>query len=279
MSLRTFRNILLVDCDPAAGAWLAQMLTHQHTMTTTLVQVDSVEVFKHFADAEVDVLLVEPRLQQATQAGIVREIRKIAPGVPLVVLTDLDAEDAAADALRDGAQDYLIKGRIDGLSLVRSLNYAIERRALEEALFVEKERAEVTLNCIGDAVACTDLKGNLTYLNPVAESLTQWSSVDAIGRPMCEVFQIVRAEDRTAIPDPMEIALRLDRIVHLPNDSILVRRDDIEVAVEDAASPIHDRSGRPIGAVMVLRDVSANSGRGLEPCQFRRGDRIAICSG
>ena len=89
----------------------------------------------------------------------VRRAHAAAPRVPLVVLTGMDDESLAAQALQEGAQDYLIKGQIEPRGLLRALRYAIERKTMEEALFVEKERAQVTLNCIGDAVACTDSLG------------------------------------------------------------------------------------------------------------------------
>jgi PAS domain-containing protein len=85
----------------------------------------------------------------------------------------LDDESLAAQALQEGAQDYLLKGQIDARGLHRSLRYAMERKTMEEALFAEKERAQVTLNCIGDAVVCTDISGNITFLNPVAETMTK----------------------------------------------------------------------------------------------------------
>ena len=72
---------------------------------------------------------------------------------------------------------------------------------MEEALFVEKERAQVTLNCIGDAVACTDISGNITFLNLVAEKMTGWSLQEAAGRPMAEVFRILDATSRETTPE------------------------------------------------------------------------------
>ena len=78
---------------------------------------------------------------------------------------------------------------------------------MEEALFVEKERAQVTLNCIGDAVVCTDISGNITFLNLVAEKMTGWSWQEAAGRPMAEVFRILDATNRETIPNPMEMAV------------------------------------------------------------------------
>jgi diguanylate cyclase (GGDEF)-like protein/PAS domain S-box-containing protein len=140
---------------------------------------------------------------------------------------------------------------------VRALRYAIERKILEDALFVEKERAQVTLNSIGDAVACTDMSGNLTFLNFVAEKLTGWSRQEAEGRPMAEIFRILDTANREIIPNPMDIAVRRDRTVHLPANSILVRRDGFEIPIEDSVAPIHDREGQAAGAVIVFRDVSA----------------------
>jgi diguanylate cyclase (GGDEF)-like protein/PAS domain S-box-containing protein len=124
-------------------------------------------------------------------------------------------------------------------------------------LFVEKERAQVTLNCIGDAVVCTDISGNLTFLNLVAEKMTGWSRQQAAGRPMAEVFRILDATSRQTIPNPMEMAVGQNRTVHLPANCILIRRDGFEVPIEDSVSPIHDREGQATGAVIVFRDVSA----------------------
>ena len=136
-----------------------------------------------------------------------RRAHAAAPRVPLVVLTGLDDESLAAQALQEGAQDYLIKGQIETRGLLRALRYAIERKIMEEALFVEKERAQVTLNCIGDAVVCTDISGNITFLNVVAERMTGWSWQEAAGRPMADVFRILDATSRETIPNPMEMAV------------------------------------------------------------------------
>ena len=138
----------------------------------------------------------------------------------------------------------------------------IERRArnmrerAEEALFAEKERAQVTLNSIGDGVVCTDLAGNLTFMNAVAETLTGWPWHEAAGRPMADVLQILNSVSREAIPDPMAKAIAQNQNDTLPPNCILVRRDAIEIPIEDSVAPIRDRKGKPIGVVMVFRDVT-----------------------
>jgi diguanylate cyclase (GGDEF)-like protein/PAS domain S-box-containing protein len=129
---------------------------------------------------------------------------------------------------------------------------------------VEKERAQVTLNCIGDAVACTDISGNITFLNLVAETMTGWSLQEAAGRAMAEALRILDATGRETIPNPMEMAVGQNRTLHLPSNCILIRRDGFEIPIEDSVSPIHDREGHATGAVIVFRDVSAARTMALE---------------
>jgi diguanylate cyclase (GGDEF)-like protein/PAS domain S-box-containing protein len=131
------------------------------------------------------------------------------------------------------------------------------RKNMEEALFVEKERAQVTLNSIGDAVACTDISGNITYLNLVAEKMTGWSHEEAEGRPMADVLEILDATSRKANSNPPESAVDKNRTVHSPSNSILIRQDGLEIPIEDSVAPIHDRAGKATGSVIVFRDVSA----------------------
>src|ERR1017187_5113108 len=158
--------------------------------------------------------------------------------------------------MRRGAKDYLLEGHIDAYSLIRAIRNMGERKVAEEVLFTEKERAQVTLNSIGDAVLCTDISGNVTYLNVVAENMTGWSRKEAVGHPLRDVFQIIDGATHKPSPNPMESAIQQNRTVGLTANCILVRRDGYECAIEDSAAPIHDRDGQVTGAVIVFHDVS-----------------------
>jgi diguanylate cyclase (GGDEF)-like protein/PAS domain S-box-containing protein len=139
------------------------------------------------------------------------------------------------------------------------------RKQIEEALFVEKERAQVTLNSIGDAVMCTDISGNITFLNAAAERMTGWPWMEAAGRPMGEAFRVLDASSRQPIPDPMHLAVVHNRTMNLPPNCILIRRGDaLEIPIEDSVSPIHNHEGRITGAVIVFRDVSATRAMALQ---------------
>ncbi|MGL5084063.1 MAG: EAL domain-containing protein [Microcoleaceae cyanobacterium] len=131
-----------------------------------------------------------------------------------------------------------------------------ERRRMEEALFHEKELAQVTLHSIGDAVITTDVRGNIEYLNPVAESLTGWSQLDAQGLPLTQVFRIINEDTRAVVENPVEQALRDGHVVGLANHTVLISRDEREIAIDDSAAPIRDRNGQVVGAVLVFHDVT-----------------------
>jgi diguanylate cyclase (GGDEF)-like protein/PAS domain S-box-containing protein len=265
MSKKSIKVLLLVEDNPGDARLLREMLKEQGLHQAELTHVECLgEAEKHLVLNAVDIILLDLGLPDAQGLGAVRRTHAAAPHVPLVVLTGLDDEALAAQALQEGAQDYLIKGQIDARSLLRSLRYAIERKSMEEALFVEKERAQVTLNCIGDAVACTDISGNISFLNPVAEKLTGWLLAEAEGRPMAEVLQILDGVTRETIPNPMEMAVGQDRALHLRPNSILIRRDGFEISIEDCVAPIHDREGLATGAVIVFRDVSAARAMALQ---------------
>jgi diguanylate cyclase (GGDEF)-like protein/PAS domain S-box-containing protein len=140
----------------------------------------------------------------------------------------------------------------------RALQSSEESRAEDAAaLFEEKERAQVTLNSIGDAVVSTNFWGRVTYLNIVAERMTGWSQAQAQGRAVDDVFRLVHVATRDPIASPTARAIIEDRTVGLGADCMLVRGGGAELAVETSAAPIHDRLGGVIGAVMVTHDVTA----------------------
>jgi diguanylate cyclase (GGDEF)-like protein/PAS domain S-box-containing protein len=131
-----------------------------------------------------------------------------------------------------------------------------KRKLVEIQLAEEKEKAQVTLQSIGDAVLTADSQARVEYLNPVAEQLTGWTTGEAAGRPVSEVFQVLNEATRVPIDSPIHRCLREDRVVELPEPALLVNRRGQEISVQDSAAPIRDRNGRLIGAVMVFHDVS-----------------------
>jgi diguanylate cyclase (GGDEF)-like protein/PAS domain S-box-containing protein len=152
-------------------------------------------------------------------------------------------------------------------SALQTRRNLIARKALKEVLFVENERAHVTLNSIGDAVLTTDTSGRVTYLNLVAERMTGWSREEASGHPLTDVFQIIDGVTREPARNPLALAVRLDMTIALTPNCVLIRRDGFESAIEDSASAIHDRAGHVIGAVILFHIVSAARAMSLQIAQ------------
>jgi diguanylate cyclase (GGDEF)-like protein/PAS domain S-box-containing protein len=247
--------VLLIAGDPEDSRVIGGMMQRQGADAFELARVDNVaEAERYVAEHEVDVILVDMGSGGSSEQEIVQRIGGVSQRVPMVLL--LSAEVAAKQAMQKGAQDYLIKGEFEASELVRALENAIERRSIEEALFAEKERAQVTLDSIGDAVISTDIEGKITFLNPVAERLTGWAVPEACGHSTDEVFKIVDPATRETIANPMEAAIKRNRVGRLPGNCILIRRDGQEIYIEDSAAAIHGRDGKITGSVIIFRDVS-----------------------
>jgi PAS domain S-box-containing protein len=157
-------------------------------------------------------------------------------------------------ALFDGMEPHSRVKTVEDITERKTTEFALQ--AAQKALFEEKERAQVTLNSIGEAVLATDLEGNVTYLNLVAEMMTGWSHEDARGRPLAEVFKLIDGTTRLTVANPAQRAIVENKTVGLTTDCVLVRRSGAESVIEDSTAPIHNRDGGVIGAVIVFHDVS-----------------------
>jgi PAS domain S-box-containing protein len=128
--------------------------------------------------------------------------------------------------------------------------------ASKEALHFQPEWCRVTLASIGDAVITTDTQGRVTFLNPVAASLTGWTLQEAAGQPLDSVFRIINEESRRPVESPTVRALRDGVVVGLVNHTLLIAKDGTERPIDDSASPIRNEQGEVAGVVLVFRDIS-----------------------
>ena len=273
MNRRPIETLLVIEDNPGDARLLQEMLGEEVGQKLTLTHVGTMaDAEKYLVAGTPDIILLDLGLPDAQGLGAVRRAHVAAPHVALVVLTGLDDESLATETLQEGAQDYLVKGQFLPGALLRAMRYAVERKSLQDALFEEKERARVTLNCIGDAVACTDAGGNITYLNATAEALTGWSLDEALGKAATEILRILDAATREVIPNPMKVELGQKQSLHLPPNSLLLRRDGFETPIEDSVAPIHDIDGRPTGTVIVFRDVSTTRAMELQMAHSAQHD-------
>ena len=142
-----------------------------------------------------------------------------------------------------------------------SIRYDVtERKLADEALFEAKERAQTTLQSLGDGVIATDKTGHVEYLNPIAEMLTGWSSGEARGRPLLVIFPIIYEATRVPVEDPIRTIVEKKEIIRFAGDLLLTGRHGKEYAIELTAAPIRDRNTLFIGGVLAFRDVTEMRG-------------------
>ncbi len=267
-------EILLIEKDPAAADAIRAALAASSGGSFHLKTVSGLsEAIQWLSKNKTGAILLGTSQPFTQCLEAFDQLFSAVPEIPILILGDNASEDLAREAVTRGAQDYLLPDHL-AYSLPRALRNAIERKAVEDALYVEKERSMVTLSSIGDAVLCTDISGDITYLNFVAETMTGWRCDEAKGLPLAKVFQIIDGETRQPAKDPMEMAVMKNRTVGLAENCILIRRDGFEVAIEDSAAPIHDRAGRVIGAVIVFHDVSVSRAMSLEMTRLAQHDAL-----
>ena len=151
----------------------------------------------------------------------------------------------------------LTKITVEGEPLIHAqIRDLTEQNRLGAALYAEKERAEITLASIGDAVITTNAEGHITFINHVASHLTGWLASEAIGQPMTDVFHIVDEATRTRIVNTVDTVLKNGKTINLDNQTILISRDGKEYNIEDSAAPIFLHGDTLLGCVVVFHDVS-----------------------
>src|SRR5580704_5553743 len=268
-------HVLLVEDDPDEAQALIEALADPRGGPCAVEWVTRLgEGLQRLKSGGISIILLDLYLPDSQGIETFNKLLRAAPRIPILILTSLADEGAAEQACQRGAKDYLLKGHLGGYSLPLTLRNVITRNSWEKATFVEAERARVTLASIGDAVLSTDVTGNVSYLNHVAEQLTGWSHGEAVGRPLAEIFKIIDGITREPAPDPMEQAIQANATVGLTLNCVLIRRDGQESAIEDAAAPIRDSEGELTGAVIVFRDVNVARALALKMSHLAQHDPL-----
>ena len=142
------------------------------------------------------------------------------------------------------------------VAILSSMGFVLMIRGrAERALLETEQRWATTLSSIGDAVIAADVTGRVTFMNAVAEGLTGWTASEASMKPVPEIFNIVNEQTRNAVESPVAV-LREGVVVGLANHTILVRKDETKVPIDDSGAPIRNVDGKITGVVLVFRDIT-----------------------
>jgi len=212
--------------------------------------------------------------------AIMDRIREVSSDMAKSVTVRRDAFEEAADASVSRLGLVSLGGSVFLFGLLFVAMVAIRQAtAKREDLIREltqsqlevtraRDRFQTTLASIGDGVIVTDREGRVNLINAIAQHLTGWMDVSAVGVPLTRIFRIVNEDTRETVESPVDKVIRLGTIAGLANHTILLALDGRETPIDDSAAPIRDAEGTLLGVVLVFRDIST-----------RRSAEIAIHKG
>ena len=251
-------RLLLIDDDELDRLSVARVLKRQASILIEVSEATTGELGLLLAQEQrFDAILLDYLLPDQSGLDVLHKLR--ADGfsrTTIIMLSNLEDDVLAEQCIEAGAQDFLLKIEVNGRRLTRAIRQAQQRYIMDEALRNTHERLRVTLSSIGDSVITTDTIGNVTYLNPVAEAMTGWTSEEAIGLPLPTVFHIINEMTNEIAPNPVASVLRDEKISGLAEFTTLIHRHGMRFPIEDSAAPIRDRQGNILGVVLVFHDVT-----------------------
>jgi len=163
----------------------------------------------------------------------------------------LESITNTAQRLADG--DYSARTNLHGKDEIGILAATFDK--MVQRILEKEQNLAITLHSIGDAVITTDVDGNVTRMNQVAEYLTGWSIREASGQSLKTIFPIINATTRESISNPVDTVMETGEVVHLSNHTTLISKDGTEYQIADSAAPIRNNN-QILGMVLVFNDVT-----------------------
>ncbi len=238
-------RVLLVEDDPVYAAVLRSTLAFAGGGPWVVESVESFAASRErLMRGSVDAVLLDLRLPDANGLEAVSQLCAEFPTVPVLVLTALDDESLALEAVQSGAQDYLVKGQVEEQLLPRSIRYAIERKRSTDA-FRQLDKAVSTMQL---GVTVTNLQGRVVYINAAEAEMHGYTREEMIGR-----------DARRLSPPEDWRPLTAEQIGHMrkwKRERVRIRKDGTTFPVQLMSDVVTDAGGQPIGVVTTCEDIS-----------------------
>ncbi len=272
-------KIVVIDDDPGALAVLASGLEDLASIETASTGEEGLSLV---AVIQPDIVLLDIELPGLSGFEVCQQIKSNAyiKSPSIIFITSHHDYETERKALETGGIDFITKPF--DLTLCRArVNNHLQIKRHEQAVLrarqqVEDERQylKVILNSIADGVIATDVKGNVTFINPVAQRLTGWHKDSALGLYITDVMAITDATTNQVLPNPIEIALKEQRTVAMALNAKLTNRMGREYRVEDTAAPIRDIKQNLIGSVIVFQDVTESIALATQMTHLANHDQL-----
>ncbi len=242
-------KVLLIEDSPGEARLIKEMLAEVKGARFDLEHADRLSSgLERLAAGDIDVLLLDLSLPDSLGLDTFAWAQAQTPQVPIIVLTVLDDEEVAVRALREGAQDYLIKGQVDSNLLGRAIRYAIERKQVEEALRNAAEEWQKTFDAIPDMIMFIDSRHRITRVNQATARALRLSYQEILGRPC---FLCIHGTDA-----PPEFCPHARAMVDGKEHTAEVHEASLGRDFLVTTAPLFDETGTPTGSVHIMRDIT-----------------------
>ena len=260
-------TVLLVEDNPGDARLILELLRGVRTEDFDLERVDRLApALERLGRAGVDVVLLDLGLPDSSGMDTFAQTQRAAPGEPIVVVSGLDNEQVAVEAVRAGAQDYLVKGRIEGQLLARVIRYAIERKRAEHEIVAREERFRALVEHSADAIALLDRAGTITYASQSTERVLGRNAEEVLGRSIL---------DYSHPDDVPEVARQLGQLTDRPGAVVTIeaRYRHKDGSFRYAECSVANRLDDPAVRALVLNYREITERRRLEE-QLRQAQKM-----
>jgi PAS domain S-box-containing protein len=244
-------KVLLVEDEPLASEWVKENLAKAASARFQLSHVTCLDAAKQQLRASpFDVVLLDLSLPDSQGLVTCTEVQTVTPALPIIILTAADNESLALQAVREGAQDYLVKGEFDGKLLARVIRYAIERKRAEQKLRQSEEFFRLITENVTDLIAVLDQNGNRLYNSPSYKN----SLGRATGLEGTNSFKEIHPEDKERIKQMFQETIA-GGVGHRTEYRMLLEDGTVR-HIESQGSVVKDAAGKPSKVVVVSRDIT-----------------------
>src|SRR5690349_12306324 len=239
-------QVLLIEDNPGDARLVREMLSQAgETIPVELTWVDRLDKgLQRLGTGHVDAILLDLSLPDSTRPDTLQRVLQAAPSIPVIIMTGLADERVATEAVRAGAQDYLIKGDMDGRLLTRAIHYAIERKRGEN-------RIQSVIEAIYSSLVMTDARGKILLVNLTTEKLFGYRRDELIGQSIELLFPARYQEKHSAgrvifmvPPDLRPMGPRHGELYGL-------RKDGTEFPIEIGLNSIETEQGQMVLASII----------------------------
>ncbi|MCB9079899.1 MAG: response regulator [Anaerolineaceae bacterium] len=213
------------------------------------------EAIEKIMETHPDLVLMDIKLKGNLDGIETAEQLRSKLDIPIIYLTAYDDDATLQRAKITEPFGYLLKP-YQARDLRTTIEMALYKHAIERELRAKEQWSKATLSSIGEGVITTDIHGKITFMNSVAEQLTQWEQAEAVGYDISNVLNLVNVRSGQTVANPIIRAMAIKRIVSLDKNTTLIAKNGRSVPIDDSGAPIIDDQGQVSGGVLVFRDVT-----------------------